>query len=609
MSMFRSPRFGFVTLWSAALGVCLSLPAPLAANPVDPFSFENQVEAGDPADPFSLVNQAKRGSEVPGKLDPVTVGTFPEIPRKVSEAIRFTTTLEPSTARPGEVVQITITGVPAPGWHTYAFWRRTSRQDPDGFNVSRLTFVDPKGYQPLWPVVESEPKLVNEPGLGMALEHGQRFTLKQDLLILPDTKPGKLPVKMSIRLQVCFHDEKCLPGVVSLETIINVKGEPVALSRALEERRQEKAPEPVVVPVDGPTSPDGNVLAGDTGLWALLLAAVGGGILSLLTPCVLPMLPITVSFFLKQSESAHHRPVTMALVYCLTIVVVLTGGGLLLMEVLRQFIAFWGTQFLLAGLCLFFALSLLGMYEIQLPSWLSNLTSAQEGRGGLVGTIFMALTFTIISFACVGPIYGTFIALATGAQSASDWLKPVLATLVFSVTFASPFFFLALFPALLRKMPKSGGWMTTLKVVMGFIVLAVAFTFLRAGEILWKGKADLLTYDLVLGMFIALSLLCGLYLLAFFRLPHDDPSEHVGGGRLLFSVLFLSFAFYLLPSLFQDNSSEKQPRNGAILAWVDSFISRDRSEGGLPWIANLNEGLKEAQEQRKLVFVDFTGLG
>ena len=161
------------------------------------------------------------------------------------------------------------------------------------------------------------------------------------------------------------------------------------------------------------------------------------------------------------------------------------------------------------------------MFELTMPSWLVNMTSAREGQGGLVGTMFMALTFTLISFACVAPFYGAFIGLTAAAQSATDWLKLSLGALAFSVTFASPFFLLALFPSLLRKLPKSGSWMNTVKVVMAFLELAAAIKFLRAFEVLYYARAKFLTYDLVLGMYVIIAFLCGLYLLSLYRLPHD----------------------------------------------------------------------------------------
>ena len=211
------------------------------------------------------------------------------------------------------------------------------------------------------------------------------------------------------------------------------------------------------------------------GLWDLLgfmWQGVVWGALSLLTPCVFPMIPITVSYFLKQSEKSAkpalaagpapapsvkrgYPPVLLAAIYSLTIAVVLTVAGVLLLPLVQQFSQHWATNLVLGGLFVFFALSLFGMYDIVLPSWLGRLTAAGEGRGGVVGVVFMALTFTVISFACVAPFYGGFIALTASAASASDWLKLVLGALAFSVTFALPFFVLALFPFLLKACPRA----------------------------------------------------------------------------------------------------------------------------------------------------------
>src|SRR5207245_2266331 len=168
----------------------------------------------------------------------------------------------------------------------------------------------------------------------------------------------------------------------------------------------------------------------------------------------------------------------------------------------------------LGALFVFFALSLFGMYEIELPNSLARFTSAREGKGGLVGTMFMALTFTIISFACVAPFLGGFG--GTAATSGITWTHRVLGGLAFSVTFASPFFVLALFPTLLKQLPKSGNWLNAVKVVMGFLELAAALKFCRAGELIYLPEPKLFTYDFVLGLYIGLSILCGLYLLNLF---------------------------------------------------------------------------------------------
>jgi thiol:disulfide interchange protein DsbD len=192
----------------------------------------------------------------------------------------------------------------------------------------------------------------------------------------------------------------------------------------------------------------------------------------------------------------------------------------------------------------------------------------------------------------------------------------ILGALAFSATFAAPFFFLALFPALLKKLPKSGGWLNTVKVVMGFLELAAALKFFRTAELIGFPHPNFFTFDLVLGMWIALSALCGLYLINVFRVGHDEPQESVSVPRLLLGCLFLSFAIYLTPALFSVGpEGERQRPRGIVYAWVDSFLLPDSTEkpGGLAWSGNLKKAVDDALAetlrtgQDKLVFVDFTG--
>ena len=341
--------------------------------------------------------------------------------------------------------------------------------------------------------------------------------------------------------------------------------------------------------------------------------------MSLLTPCVFPMIPITVSYFLHQSESKKSSAILMAFVYSATIVFVLTLGGMLLMRVLVEISSHWVTNFVLGGVFLFFALSLLGWYDVTLPSWLQDATAAGEGKGGLFGVFFMALTFSIVSFACVGPIYGGFISVSASTATAAQLLRQFLSVLAFSVAFASPFFILALFPSLMRKMPRAGSWMNSVKVVMGFLELAAAVKFLRGGELSLTGTSAILTFDLGLGLYIALAVACGLYLLGLYRLPHDhEAPETIGVPRLMFSLAFITLGFYLVPGLFKTDEGKSQRPQGKVFAWTEAFLLSDRNtptrsrEGkasnDLVWHTKLKEALALADREKKLVFVDFTGI-
>jgi thiol:disulfide interchange protein DsbD len=538
--------------------------------------------------------------------------------------------------RRGETFLVVIEGTPQEGWHTYPALQHTKEQNTA--QLSKVRLKESKDFADLWAIAESEPKLVQEEGLGPAFEYEGPFTWTMEVLTRPSASPGTVNLEINIGLQVC-DPHRCVPEKHTLTVPITVSNqEPAPLSPEVEkllrsydtaktnERvEQEKKTAQASAPTAGARgaesfdwrqyqvvdSPALQSVSGEDaksgGLWTTIITAVLGGFISLLTPCVFPMIPVTVSFFIKQGESNHHRPLTMAAVYCATIVAVLTVGGMALVHVLQVISQHWITNVFLTAVFVFFALSLMGMYEIALPSSLANLTGSREGKGGLVGIVFMALTFSIISFACVGPIYGGFITLEASQSSVTGWLQRFLGPLAFAVSFASPFFVLALFPSLLRSMPKSGSWMNSVKVVMGFLELAAAFKFVRAAELNLLGKSDYFTFDLVLGVYVALAVACGLYLFNVYRLPHDhEAAESIGVPRLIFGLVFLSFAFYLLPGLFKDDKGQSQKPRGVAYEWVSSFLLPDN---GSDWRTDLGAALALAEREKKPLFIDFTGLG
>jgi thiol:disulfide interchange protein DsbD len=594
---------GRVVWGISAVLALLPMGSVLQADARDPFAKANEAtraaQAGKPgADPFDPANKAdiKVAQGEARKPQPAA----PK--RGVASVIDFEVSVTPKEVQPGQTVKLTITGIPKPGFHTYPLTQRTPTQE--GRYVTRLQYQESPWLKPLWPLTETPAELVKEGDLGVFLEHKGKFTLSQDVLIVPETTPGTKTLKLSLDLQVC-DDHKCIPGTLEYQVDIDVKGEPVKLSPELQTRLQQKQPEATVVAPPEVVVGGGGSTTLQSGLLSFVLAGIFWGGVSLLTPCVFPMIPITVSYFLKQSEKEHHRPLTMAVVYCATIIVVLTIAAVALLSFFRGLSTNPIMNIVIGLLFIFFALSLFGMYDIELPSGLARFTSAREGKGGLIGTMFMALTFTIISFACVAPFLGGFG--GTAADSGLTIWHRVLGGLAFAGTFASPFFVLALFPALLKKMPKSGSWLNTVKVVMGFLELAAALKFLRTGELVLLSRPALFTYDFVLGLYIALSLLCGLYLLGVYRLPHDTPSEHLGVPRLLFSLAFLGLAFYLAPALFKGENGQSQRPAGEVFAWLDSFLLPEEQASDLPWVGDLKQGLETAKRQGKYVFVDFTG--
>jgi thiol:disulfide interchange protein DsbD len=536
-----------------------------------------------------------------GRLDQFQFAEFLSKP-KTSDRIKFEVEVTPKSVRPGEVVTLTIKGTPGASYHTYPLTVRAPKQDLA--QLSKLEIIETSDLKPLWPVKESEPEFVKE-GKDILLELKRPFTWTQDILIQDSASPGETVVPFFIRLQVC--DTRCVWGTHYYSVPLTIKNEKaVSPSIELKGRSDEKKPEIKVreLPDDLKTLADGSKPGGE-GLLGFILQGVFWGAISLLTPCVFPMIPITVSFFLKQSERENHKPLLMASVYCGTIVVVLTIAAVALLSFFRAVSTHWAMNFGLGALFIFFALSLFGMYEIELPSGLARFTSSREGSS-LIGTMFMALTFTIISFACVAPFLGGFG--GTAASSNLGFTKILLGGLAFSITFASPFMILALFPALLKKMPKSGTWLNSVKVVMGFLELAAALKFFRQGELLVTSETHLFTYDFVLGLYVAISILCGLYLLGVYRLPHDTPQEHVGVMRMLMGLAFFGLGFYLLPAMFKvDSKGTSQRPRGVVFAWLDSFLLPE-DEADLPWIGDLDEAIKIAEKTPgKRIFIDFTG--
>jgi len=364
--------------------------------------------------------------------------------------------------------------------------------------------------------------------------------------------------------------------------------------------------------VAGPAPKQGDVRA--QGLPFFLFAAVLAGFAALLTPCVFPMIPITVSFFQKQSEKEHHRPFTMALVYCLGIMGTFTGLGMVMSIVfgagaLNQLANNVFLNLFIGGVLVFFSFNLLGMFEIRVPSWLLTYTAGKESRGGYIGVLFMALTFTLTSFTCTFAFAGLLLAEAMKG----DRLWPVLGLLAFSAAFSLPFFFLALFPSLLQKLPKSGGWMNVVKVVMGMIELGAAFKYFGTADQSFFGQAAIFDFHLMISAWVVISIGTALYLLNMFRLSHDIPSDHIGVVRFMSAMSFLGLAAYLGVGLY----SPEKPQ-GVVWKYVEAYANPnfeggiDRigpylEHGKLKYALDLERALDLAIAEDKPLFLDITG--
>lgn len=500
-----------------------------------------------------------------------------------------------SIARAGEVAKLVVTAKMDSEWKIYAL-----RDQGEGPIATRVTvlgdIIKDSGL-----VEEDEPLAKYDDGfLTVTKTHQGGAVFTAPILLNEDIAPGTYDLNVVVLFQVC-NEALCYPP--KEESLI------VPITIEIGEPREDRLD---IVLVSDVFDKSGNInleAAIDQGFFSFVLLAISMGFLALLTPCVFPMIPITVSFFTQQGESGQGKPLKNAIIYTLGIIATFSILGFILALTLgasgaNQLASNPWVNLFIAALFIYFALSLFGMYEIEVPEKLRHLSLKQEGRGGVVGTLFMAVTFTLTSFTCTVQ----FVGLLLVAASQGQWFWPLIGMIVFSAAFAFPFFFLALFPQYLAKMPKSGGWLNAVKVVMGFLELAAAFKFLSNTDLVWGW--GFFSHNAVLAVWAVLMLLAGFYLLGKIQLPHDSPLASVSVPRLMLSAAFLTFGLYLTSGLFG------QRIHGIIYAYLPPVVESDTgavSTNGnsmaeeFKWYRDLDKGLTEAKATGKPVFIDFTG--
>jgi thiol:disulfide interchange protein DsbD len=374
-----------------------------------------------------------------------------------------------------------------------------------------------------------------------------------------------------------------------------------------------------------------------------LIASAIGGIFALLMPCVWPMIPITVNFFVKQGQekSGRRKTTGLAVTYCLSIIAIYTAVGVLF----SFFFSASSLQTLannpwlniaVAVLFLAFGLSLLGLFEIRLPSFLLNASAQGEGRGGLIGVVFMALTLTITSFTCTFPVVGGLLVMAAGG----DFFYPIVGLATFAAVLAFPFFLLALSPSLISRMPRSGDWMNAVKVVGGLVEIGAALKFINTAELAYVTPENAwFNAPVILTSWIALSVVCGLYLLGVYRTEHDHDEMKVGPGRLVLGAAFLGLGLFMAPALFghapqsrvwtrlivgilppdvsELGASTQLAGNGGepslrkVKATSTDPLQAEREEKrvhGVLWGLSLDQAREQAAAEKKPILIDFTGV-
>jgi len=366
------------------------------------------------------------------------------------------------------------------------------------------------------------------------------------------------------------------------------------------------------------------------GLWAVFIFAFLGGLAAIFTPCVFPMIPMTVSFFMHSSENKAKGRM-QAFFYGASIIAIYTFIGTLLAVVMGPGFAnflstHWVPNVFFFLIFMVFAASFFGMFEITMPSWMVNKSVSNEDKGGLMGAFFMAFTLVLVSFSCTGPIVGAILVASAGGEV----LMPIVGMLGFSTAFALPFTLFAIFPGWLNKMPKSGGWLNSVKVVLGFIELALGLKFLSIADQTYHW--GILDREIYLAVWIVVFALLGFYFLGKLKFSHDSELKFISVPRLLMSIVTFAFVIYMIPGMFgaplkalsgyippqatQDFDINQIVRNNAInsgaihqethTAKYSDFLHLPH---GLNGYFDYDEGMAASKKQNKPVFMDFTGHG
>ena len=360
------------------------------------------------------------------------------------------------------------------------------------------------------------------------------------------------------------------------------------------------------------------------GIWGLILEAILWGFAMLLTPCVFPMVPMTVSFFIKGNEDrtagkfrAMMYGLFIVLLYTVPISIIIgltwvLGGSAVTADIFNWLATHWLPNIIFFVVFMLFAASFFGAFEITLPSSLVNASDKKSDKRGLAGVFFMALTLVLVSFSCTGPIVGTVLIKSTSGE----FWTPMITMLAFSVAFALPFTLLALFPSLLKSLPKSGGWLNSVKVVLGFIEVALGLKFLSVADQTYHW--GLLDREVYLAAWIVCFTLLGFYLLGKIRFKYDDEVKHIGILRLSLSIVVFSFVVYMIPGMFgaplkalSGYLPPMETQDFVISAYSSSVPKGATIElpHGLMGYDNIDEALAEARKSGRKVFVDITGHG
>ncbi len=553
----------------------------------------------------------------------------------IRDAVSWSHSIEDKS--PTEKVLV-LTAVIKGDWHLYSTELPAGGPTPTQLIVDKLTGAELVGK--LTP--NQKPIEKFDPNFEMTLRFfGGKVSFRQQIRI---TDPKKFAFEGAVRYMAC-NDQQCLPPA-NWEFKIQPKElgklEAAAPSTKLTEETSTTTTEEQTAPPMGeqladsasttatalsvqndstslaasdlwaPVIPElkayGDKALSQTegSLWMLLVGGFLGGLVALVTPCVWPMIPMTVSFFLKRSKD-KKKGIRDALIYGLGIIIIYVGLGLLVSAIFgASFLnslatnAYFNVAFFL--LLVIFAMSFFGAFELVLPAkWTNKMDEKADSASGFLSIFFMAFTLALVSFSCTGPIVGTLLVQA--ATSSSGMLAPAIGMLGFALALALPFTLFAIFPNLLQSMPKSGGWMNSVKVVLAFIELALALKFLSIADLAYNWR--ILDREVFLALWIVIFFLLGMYLLGKLRFPHDTPQEKTPIPALFLAIVSFSFAVYMIPGLW-----------GAPLRAISAFAPPLRTQDLNLYHGEVHAkfddydaGMAYARQVGKPVIIDFSGYG
>jgi thiol:disulfide interchange protein len=443
-----------------------------------------------------------------------------------------------------------------------------------------------EGFELVGDVVEPKFKVYKDVLDFVYYKHVHDFEFTQKIKV---TNPQKFKLILNLSGQFC-DDTACVPYRLKTEFKADIVEASVVKALA-----------------DNPVEP----VKEEKSFFGLFLAGIVGGLFALITPCVFPMVPITISYFLKQSDGNHRKTVLLATVYGVGIVVIFTAMGLSLTYFMQDV---GGVNWLATNpivnifigvVFVFFALSFLGLFNLAPPAWLQNKAFSAGQTGGYVGALLMGFAFAVTSFTCTAPIVGAQLSVAS---STGNYMGPAISMIGFSGIIAFVFFVIAMFPGMLKSMPKSGGWLTEVKFVLGLLELALAFKFFRVADL--EYNLGILSHDMVLLLWVITSAVIALYVLGAFKFLKKQKFSF-SLMRSLFSLSFIALSVYMFfgliakvkldanieSFLLEDNASYK------------GFVWNKKAEhvSILNWIDDYDKALDIAQKEKKNIFIDFSG--